>query len=133
MEELTLDKAMALVDAAREKASANGTALNIAVVDSGDNLLAFARMDGAFLGSKDVALGKAHTAVAFKMTTRDLTDLVQPGQPLYGIQFASNGIVAIAGGAPLKNSTGDVVGAIGVSGGPVDQDGDLAESVAASY
>ena len=130
-QELTLERALEIVEAARAAARDMGNNLNIAVVDEGSNLLAFARMDGSFLGSMDVALGKAHTSVAFQMNTSDLAELVQPGQPLYGIAAARPGTVAIGGGAPLKNGDGHVIGALGVSGGPVPDDTKLAESVAA--
>lgn len=132
-QELTLERALQVVEAARAAAREIGNNLNIAVVDEGGNLLAFVRMDGSFLGSTDVALGKAHTAVAFQMNTGDLAELVQPGQPLYGIAFSRPGVVAIGGGAPLKNGEGRVIGAIGVSGGPVPDDAKLAESVAAEF
>ena len=129
---LTLVRAQELVSRAVSEAESAGSRLNVAVVDAGGNLLAFARMDGAFLGSIDVALGKASTSVAFQMTTSDLAPLVVPGQPLYGIEQARPGIVAIGGGAPLLDGD-EVVGALGVSGGTVPDDSALAERVAASF
>ena len=128
-----MDSALEVVEAARKAAREMGNNLNIAVVDEGSNLLAFARMDDSFLGSMDVAIGKAHTAVEFQMNTSDLAELVQPGQPLYGIEFSKPGIVTFGGGAPLKSADGRVIGAIGVSGGPVPDDTPFAESVAAEF
>ncbi len=129
---LTLERAFAVIDAARAKAEKAGSTINIAVVDEGSNLLAFARMDGSFLGSIDVAIGKAHTARAFEMNTSDLADMVQPGQPLYGLQFARPGLIAFGGGAPLREND-RVIGGLGVSGGPVPDDAGLAEAVAADF
>jgi uncharacterized protein GlcG (DUF336 family) len=129
---LTLQRALELVDAARAKAEEMGFAINVAVVDEGENLLAFARMDGALLGSIDVAIGKARTARAFEVNTSALAGMVQPGQDLYGLQFARPGVVAFGGGAPLAQD-GRVVGGLGVSGGPVPDDTRLAEEVAAQF
>ena len=78
-----------MIESARLRAAAIGVPMNIAVVDDGNNLVAFARMDGAWLGSVDIAQGKAYTARAFNMSTKDLAPLCQPGQPLFGIH-ASN-------------------------------------------
>src|SRR5262245_14735762 len=120
--------AQAIVHAARVKADGIGVPMNIAVVDEGGNLVAFTRMDGAWLGSIDIAQNKAYTARAFDMETRDLAPLVQPGGPLYGIEASNDGrLIVFAGGIPLK-SRGRVVGAIGVSGGTVEQDQEVAEA-----
>jgi len=102
--------------------------MNIAVVDDGNNLVAFERMDGAWLGSIDIAQGKAYTARAFNMSTKDLTPLCQSGQPLFGIHASNDGrLVIFPGGIPLQKD-GEVVGAIGVSGGAVEQDHVVAEA-----
>ena len=107
--------------------------MNIAVVDAGNNLTAFARMDGAWLGSIDIAQNKAYTARAFDMSTKELTPLCQPGQPLFGIHASNNGqLIIFPGGIPLK-SGGKVVGAIGVSGGAVEQDQEVAEAGVAAF
>src|SRR5687768_14421007 len=124
-QELTLERALAVVEATRARAGEMGNNVNVAVVDEGRNLVAFARMDGSFLGSIDVAIGKASTAVAFQMNTSDLADLVQPGQPLYGIEFSQPRVVPLGGGAALKVD-GRVVGGLGVSGGPLPDDTQLA-------
>ncbi|HEV7640042.1 MAG TPA: heme-binding protein [Gaiellaceae bacterium] len=125
---VTLDTALHVIASARRKAEAIGVAMNIAVVDEGNNLVAFQRMDGAWLGSIDIAKGKAYTARAFNMSTKDLAPLCQPGEPLFGIHVSNNGrLIVFAGGIPLERA-GAVVGAIGVSGGSVEQDQEVAEA-----
>lgn len=130
---ITLAEAQRVVDAAREQAAGAGQPMNIAVVDAGGNLLAFARMDGAWLGSVDIAINKAFTARAFDIETRELGKLSQPGQDFYGIHVSNGGRVMIfAGGIPLERG-GKVVGAIGVSGGTGKQDQATAEAGAAAF
>jgi len=125
---VTLSTAQEVVDAARAKAEEIGVPMNIAVVDEGNNLTAFARMDGAWLGSIDIAQNKAYTARSFDMSTKELAPLCQPDQPLFGIHASNQGrLIIFAGGIPLQS--GDrVVGAIGVSGGSVEQDHEVAEA-----
>jgi uncharacterized protein GlcG (DUF336 family) len=123
-----LDTALNIIASARRKAEAIGVAMNIAIVDEGNNLVAFQRMDGAWLGSMDIAKGKAYTARAFNMSTKDLAPLCVPGQPLFGIHVSNQGrLIIFAGGIPLEQG-GEVVGAIGVSGGSVEQDQEVAEA-----
>ncbi len=130
---VTLAQATAVVEAARQKATQIGVPMNIAVVDAGNNLTAFARMDGAWLGSIDIAQGKAYSARAFDMETKTLGAASQAGEPLFGINASNHGkIIIFAGGIPLK-SGGTVVGAIGVSGGTVEQDQEVAEAGAAAF
>src|SRR4051794_8104179 len=129
---LTLGRAQALVARAISEAEAAGGRLNIPVVDAGDNLVAFARMDGALLGSIDVALGKASTSAAFEMTTGALAPLVAPGQPLYGLEHAGSRVVPVGGGAPLRDGDA-VIGALGISGGTVPDDTALAERLADEF
>ena len=130
---VTLSAAQAIVDAASAKADEIGVPMNIAVVDEGNNLTAFARMDGAWLGSIDIAKNKAYTARAFDMSTKDLAPLCQPNQPLFGIQASNQGqLIVFAGGIPL--TAGDqIVGAVGVSGGSVEQDHEVAEAGVAAF
>ena len=125
---ITLEQAQAVVGAARMKAEQIGVPMNIAVVDAGGNLAAFAKMDGAWLGSIDIAINKAYTARAFDMTTEALGELSQPGAMIYGIH-ASNDlrIIIFGGGIPLQQGT-NIIGAIGVSGGSVPQDIEVAEA-----
>ncbi|HEX8633911.1 MAG TPA: heme-binding protein [Pyrinomonadaceae bacterium] len=130
---VTLERALMVVAAARRKAEQIGVPMNIAVVDAGNNLTAFARMDGAWLGSIDIAQGKAYTARAFDMETKTLGQASQPGAPLFGIHASNGGrLIIFAGGIPLRES-GAVVGAIGVSGGTVEQDQEVAEAGAAAF
>jgi uncharacterized protein GlcG (DUF336 family) len=129
---VTLDQAQAIVEAARSKADDIGVPMNIAVVDAGNNLTAFARMDGAWLGSIDIAQSKAYTARAFDMPTRDLTEMAQPGEPLFGIESSSQRVIIFAGGIPLTDGE-TVVGAVGVSGGTPDQDHDVCAAAVAAY
>ena len=130
---ITLEEAKRMVNAAEVEALSQGQPMNIAVVDSGGNLIAFARMDGAWMGSVDIAIKKAWTSRAFDIETKALSKLAQPGQDFYGIHASNDGKVMIfAGGVPLKRN-GIVVGAIGVSGGMGKQDQAVAEAGAACF
>jgi uncharacterized protein GlcG (DUF336 family) len=133
MAEITLDQALVVIGAARQKAVAQGTLMNIAVVDNGANLKALVRMDDAMLGAMDVAIRKAKTARWFNMPCGDLGKYSQPGMPLYGIEFSNDGLITFAGGLLIKNKAGAIVGAIGVSGGSVDQDLEVATAGAAAF
>jgi uncharacterized protein GlcG (DUF336 family) len=130
---ITLEEAYRVVMAAREKALEIDVMMNIAVVDAGNNLTAFARMDGAWQGSIDIAQGKAYTARAFDMETKALGAAAQVGSPLFGINASNNmKIIIFAGGIPLVKN-GRIVGAIGVSGGSVEQDQTVAEAGVAAF
>lgn len=124
--DLTLGQAQTVLAAALKKAGDIKVPVNIAVVDAGGNLKVFARMDDAFLGSIDIAEKKAVTARFFNMSTRDLGKASQPGQPLYGIEVSNGGLVIFAGGVLLTDKAGTIVGAVGVSGGSVDEDESIA-------
>lgn len=132
-ESVTLETARTVIDAARAKAEEIGTPMDIAVVDAGGNLTAFARMDGAWLGSIDIAMGKAYTARAFDMPTDALGAEAQVGEQIFGINTTNNGAVVIfGGGIPLTD--GDrIVGAVGVSGGLVAQDVEVAQAGADAF
>ena len=108
--------------------------MNIAVVDDGGNLVAFAAMDDTKLIGNDIAQKKALTAVYFQMDTKDLVPLVQPGAALYGIEATSGGrLVVFAGGVLLRGSDGTLAGGVGVSAGTVDEDDQVARAGAAAY
>jgi uncharacterized protein GlcG (DUF336 family) len=125
---ITLSDARKVLAAAEKKAQDVGQPMNIAVVDAGGNLVTFARMDGAWLGSIDIAIKKAWTSRAFDIETKALGKLSQPGEDFFGIHVSNQGKVMIfAGGVPLKRG-GEVVGAIGVSGGMGKQDQAVAEA-----
>jgi uncharacterized protein GlcG (DUF336 family) len=128
---MTMDKAQLIIKAATAKAMEIGQPMNIAVVDAGANLTAFARMDGAWLGSIDIAINKAFTAKAFDISTRELGRNSQPGDQFFGIHVSNHGRVMIfAGGMPIKVKD-QVVGAVGISGGSGEQDQAVAEAAAA--
>jgi uncharacterized protein GlcG (DUF336 family) len=130
---VSLAAADRVIDAARRRADRVGVPMNVAVVDAGGNLVAFARMDGAWLGSIAIAKNKAYTARAFDMSTKALAELSRPGAPAFGLADGTDRPVAIfPGGVPLL-ADGVVVGAVGVSGGKPDQDHDVAEAGAAAF
>ena len=129
---VSLEDARRVTAAAEERANEIGQPQNIAVVDAGGNLVSHVRMDGAWIGSVDIAINKAYTARAFDLPTADLAEESQPGGQFYGIQETNKGrVIIFAGGIPLKRD-GEVVGAVGVSGGDGDQDTAVAESGAAA-
>ena len=125
---ISLEQAQKLVAAAQKKATELNLKMNIAVVDGGANLLAFARMDGAWLGSADIAIKKAKTARFFDMPTGDIGSLSQPGGSLYNIEHSNGGLITFPGGIPLKNANGEIIGGIGVSGSTVENDHTVAEA-----
>lgn len=129
---ITLSQAEKIIAAAKEKAIVLETKMNIAVVDSGANLVAFVRMDGAWLGSVDISIKKAKTARFFDMNTGILGELSQPGGSLYNIEHSNNGLITFPGGVPIKNAEGEIIGAIGVSGSSVENDHAVAEAGATS-
>src|ERR1700732_807187 len=119
---ITLSDARRIIAAAEKKAAEIGQPMNIAVVDSGGNLVAHVRMDNAWIGSVDISINKAWTSRAFDISTKDLAGGRQSGGHFFGIHVSNGGRVMIfAGGIPLKRD-GKVVGAIGVSGGSGKQD-----------
>jgi uncharacterized protein GlcG (DUF336 family) len=125
---VTLEEAQRIISAAEHKAQEMGLPMNIAVMDAGRNLVAFHRMDGAWVASIDIAIDKAFTSAGRGLTTRKIGEMAQPGQPLFGINTTNGGrIVIFAGGIPLTRD-GEVAGAIGVSGGTVDEDHEVAEA-----
>lgn len=130
---VTLADARRVIAAAERKAEEIGQAMNIAVVDSGGNLVAHARMDRAWLGSVDISINKAWTARAFDISTKELAENSQSGDQFFGIHASNHGRVMIfAGGIPLKRGD-QVVGGIGVSGGMGKQDQAVAEAGAAAF
>ena len=129
--DLTTAQAQAVVQASMKKAREIKVPMNIAVMDAGGNLKAFARMDDAFIGSIDIAQKKAKTARYFNMSTRDLGKASQPGGELYGIEVTNDGLVIFPGGVLLVDKNGVIVGSVGVSGGSVDEDESVAKAGAA--
>ncbi|GAA3511187.1 heme-binding protein [Aquimarina addita] len=125
---ITLKQAQNVIEKAVAKAVAIETKMNISVVDSGANPVAFVRMDGAWLGSADIALKKAKTARFFDMPTGEIGKLSQPGNPLFNIEHSNEGLISFPGGIPIKDNTGTIIGAIGVSGSSVENDHIVAEA-----
>ena len=131
MNDITLEMARAAVAAARSKSREIGTKMNIAIVDAGGNLKAFARQDDAWLGSIDISIKKARTARYFDMNTGEIGKLSQPGGALFNIEHSNNGLITFPGGIPLCQGD-QVIGAIGVSGSSVENDHAVAEAGAAA-
>lgn len=122
-----------MIAAALTRAAALGVSVSAAVVDAGGHLIAFQRMDGAEIAGPTLAVDKAFTAVAQSAATSELAILAAPGGPLFGLQSNGNGrYVIFAGGIPLR-SGGSIIGAVGVSGGTIDEDEACASAAAESF
>ena len=132
---LTVDLADArhIISAGERKAIELGIPYNIAVVDGGGGLVSHVRMDGAWLGSVDIAINKAWTARAFDASTEDLSHLTQSGQQGFGLNTTNDSkVVIFGGGIPIKRD-GVVIGAVGASGGSVEQDVAVARAAIAAF
>ena len=125
---VSIAEAEKAIAAARKKAVKLKTQMCIAVVDSGGVLKAFHRMDDAWVGSIDIAIKKAKTAVFFGMPTGEIGKLSQPGGPLYGIEHSNDGLITFPGGLPIVDAEGVMIGAIGVSGSSVENDHAVAQA-----
>ncbi len=130
--DLTLKQAQVILQAALKKAEEIKVPMNIALLDAGGNLKAFNRMDDAFLGSIDISMKKAKTARYFNMSSRDLGAASQVGKSLYSIEVSNDGLMLFAGGVLLIDKNNVIIGAIGVSGGTVDEDESVAKAGAAA-
>ena len=130
--DISLEQAHKVLEAAAKKSDEIKTKMDIAVVDAGGNLKAFARQDGAWLGSIDISQRKARTARYFDMPTGEIGKLSQPGGPLYNIEHSNGGLITFPGGIPLRDADGTVIGAIGVSGSTVENDHTVAAAGAAA-
>ena len=119
--------------AAAGKAAEIKAAMNIAVLDAGGHLKAFLRMDGALLGSIDIAQRKARTAVLFEADSEALWDFCKPGGQAPGLELTNGILATFAGGIPLKTAAGETWGAIGISGGTVAQDAEVARAGANAF
>ena len=130
---LDLADARQIIAAGERKAIELGIPYNIAVADAGGGLIAHVRMDGAWLGSIDIAINKAWTARAFDMPTDDLSHFAQSGQQGFGLNTTNDSrVVIFGGGIPIKRA-GAVIGAVGASGGSVQQDVEVAQAAAAGW
>lgn len=129
---VSLDDAQRVIAAGAAKAAEIESPSNIAVVDAGGNLVAHVRMDGAWIGSIDISINKAFTARALDISTEDLAGDAGPGEQFYGIHASNDArIMIFAGGVPLRHD-GQIVGAVGVSGGTGEQDKTVAKAAAAA-
>ncbi|WP_301923084.1 heme-binding protein [Ferruginibacter sp.] len=129
---ITLEQAEKMIAAAKAKAIEMDVKMNICIVDAGADILAFVRMNGAWLGSGDISLKKAKTARFFDMNSGVIGSLSQPGGSLYNIEHSNGCLISFPGGIPVKNAQGEVIGAIGVSGSSVENDHTVAEAGAAA-
>lgn len=125
---ITLVQAEEAIKAAKAKAKELNLSMNICIVDSGANLVAFVRMDGAWLGSIDISTKKAKTSAWFFMNSGDLGTLSQPGGSLYNIEHSNGGLITFPGGIPINGEDGKTIGAIGVSGSTVENDNTVAKA-----
>ena len=130
---LDLADARRIVAAGERKATEIGVPYNIAVADAGGGLVAHVRMDGAWLGSVDIAINKAWTARAFDMSTEDIAHITQSGQQGFGLNTTNDSrVVIFGGGIPIKRD-GTVIGAVGASGGSVEQDIAVARAAVSGF
>jgi uncharacterized protein GlcG (DUF336 family) len=127
---LTEEIAQAAITAARKAASGIGVPMNIAVLDDGAHLKAFSRMDGALLGSIDIALGKAKTSALFGMTSEAVGEFCKSGGSSPGLELTNGTLVVFAGGVPIRDRNHTIIGAVGISGGAVEQDRQVAQAAA---
>lgn len=127
---LTLAAAKRIAETAHREAASNGYKLTFAVVDDGANLLYLERMDGALVGSVDVSLGKARTAALYKRPSKAIEDAISNGGRNVLLNLA--GVMPLEGGIPLLVD-GELVGAIGASGGTAEQDGQAAAAGVAEF
>ncbi len=125
--------AIQAVNAGLKKSNEIGTKMNIAVVDRGGNLVAFAREDGAWVGSVDISIKKARTATFFDMETQEIGKLSQPGGSLYNIEHSNNGLITFPGGVPLTTPDGVILGGVGVSGSTVEDDFAVAQAAVEGF
>lgn len=130
---ITTRQAHDMLTAAEAAAAAIGVPVNIAVLDAGAHLKAFVRMDGAVIGSIDVAMKKARTAVLFETTSEAVWDYCKPGAAAHGLELSNGGLAPFAGGISVKGRTGETLGAVGVSGGAVPQDLEIAQAAVAAF
>ena len=132
MVEISAAQAQAGIAAGIKKAAELGSPSSIAIIDSGRNLIGFQRMDGALLASIEISQGKAYTARSLNMKTSDVTPYVQPGGPFYAMETSHRQpLVVFAGGLPVERGE-QVIGAVGVAGGALENDVAVAEFVVAA-
>lgn len=131
--QLNSHQAHTVIDGAESKAREMGLPVVVAVLDAGAHLKGFRRMDGAVLASIDIALRKATTAVLFQADSEAVWEYCKPGAPAPGLELTNGGLAPFGGGIPLKGRDGQVIGALGVSGGTVAQDVEVAQAGLAAF
>lgn len=130
---ISAQQAQSILATGQRRAEALGVPVNIVILDAAAHLKAFIRMDGAVLGSIDVALRKARTAVLFETNSEAVWEYCKPGAPAPGLELSNDGLAPFAGGISIKNADGRTLGAVGVSGGAVTQDLDIAQAAAGTF
>lgn len=129
---LTIEQADAMIAAGSARSSAIGVSANIAVLDAAAHLKAFARMDGAVLGSIDLSIGKARTSALFQISSDAVWDYCKPGAPAHNLEASNGGLMPFPGGLPVIAADGRMIGAVGVSGGTPSQDLEIAIAAVAA-
>jgi uncharacterized protein GlcG (DUF336 family) len=127
---LDLQQAKKMIERGEAAAARIGVPVIIAVIDPAANLKAFARMDGAVLGSIDLAIKKAKTAALFECNSEDVWEYCKPGAPAHGLENTNGGLAPFPGGVLIRDQYGTPIGAVGVSGGVVNQDLEIALAAA---
>lgn len=122
---LSSQQSFEVIQKAMAKGKELGVAANIAILDTAGHLKAFQRMDDAYLGSIDIAIGKAKTAVLFRMNSEEVGVFLDPVQKTFGMVATSGGLVGFKGGMPIRKGN-EILAYIGVSGGSPDQDFEIA-------
>lgn len=131
--QVTSHQAQVVIEGGAAKALELGLPVIIAVLDAGAHLKAFRRMDGAVLASIDIAIRKARTAALFQANSEAVWEYCKPGAPAPGLELTNGGLAPFGGGIPLKGRDGGVIGAVGVSGGTVAQDLEVAQAALAAF
>ena len=127
--QISVEEARRAIAAARSAADSNGLPpVNVAVVDAAAHLVAFERMDGALLGTIDVAHRKARTAALFQQDSGVIGEFARPGAASYTVEHTNGGLISFAGGSVLRDAAGACIGAIGVSGASVEEDDLIAQA-----
>lgn len=130
--QVSIQQASEVISAAEAKARELGVPVIITVLDSGCHIKALHRMDDAPLGSIDISMGKARTAALFSCNSEDVWEFCKPGAPAPGLENSNGGLMPFAGGISLKAPDGSLIGAVGVSGGAVYQDKEIAQAGASA-
>lgn len=125
---ITLEVASQVIHAGQEKARDLGLHAVLAVLDAGANLVAFERMDGAWLASNDLALSKSRTSVMFEAPSEALNSPLQLGEPVPHFDHTNGGLLLMGGGVPIVDDEGHLIGGLGVSGGTPEQDTEIARA-----